>query len=90
MADGDGRGARRLIKTHAQMEEAVAATKERPFISKPSQDFLRRVVQTSGVSDATAHPEGVPPCAPPSTSGVSCQQALCCCCSASTSQAHAV
>ena len=61
MADGGGRGARRLIKTHAQMEEVVAATKERPFISKPSQDFLRRVVQTSGVSDATAHPEGVHP-----------------------------
>ena len=34
------------------------ATKDRPFISKPSQDFLRRVAQTSGVSDATAHPEG--------------------------------
>ena len=51
----------------------MAATKERPFISKPSQDFLRRVVQTSGVSDATAHPEGVPSCVSLSRLEVSCQ-----------------
>ena len=49
---------RRLIKTNAQMEEAVAKTKDKAFVSKPSQDFLRRVVQTSGVSDTTAQPEG--------------------------------
>ena len=52
------RRARRLIKTHAQLEEAVARSKDKAFVSKPSQDFLRRVVQTSGVSDATAQPEG--------------------------------
>ncbi len=40
------------------MEEAVARCKDKAFVSKPSQDFLRRVVQTSGVSDATAQPEG--------------------------------
>lgn len=54
----------------------MAATKDRPFISKPSQDFLRRVVQTSGVSDTTAHPEGGHPVLHPVPLGVVCQCAL--------------
>jgi hypothetical protein len=60
-ASMSGPRARRLIKTHAEMEEAVARCKDKAFVSKPSQDFLRRVVQTSGVSDATAQPEGARP-----------------------------
>lgn len=32
--------------------------KDRAPMSKPSQDFLKRVVATSGVSDTTALPEG--------------------------------
>jgi len=40
------------------MVEAVAQAKGRAFMSKPSLNFLRRVAETSGVSDRTAQPEG--------------------------------
>lgn len=40
------------------MVEAVAQAKDRAFMSKASLNFLRRVAETSGVSDRTAQPEG--------------------------------